>query len=139
MFYIILVPCLVLISLILMMVAGHILQSTVFSKPYLISALWYDISSWLNNNGSGFSVWLPNSVLMNYISGFLMLIGRYIPIIMTFAVCGIFAKQTTLESTQIGFDIDSLLFCLVSVVVIVIVTLLAFLPLWSLGPLVLQG
>jgi K+-transporting ATPase ATPase A chain len=139
MFYIILVPCLVLITLILMMVAGHALQSTLYSKPYLISALWYDISSWLNNNGSGFSAWQPRGVLMNYVSGFLMLVGRYIPIIIAFAVCGIFAKQTTLESKQSGFDMDSLLFCLVSAVVIVIVTLLAFLPLWSLGPLVLQG
>ena len=139
MLYIILVPCLVLISLMFMMVIGHVLQVSAYSKPYLISALWYDISSWLNNNGSGFSAWQPSGVWINYLSGFLMLIGRYIPIIIAFAVCGIFAKQTSLESKPSGFDLDSLLFCLVSVVVIVIVTLLAFLPLWSLGPLVLQG
>jgi K+-transporting ATPase ATPase A chain len=77
--------------------------------------------------------------LAYFISGLLMLAGRFIPIMIAFAVAGIINQQQVMEIKTASFDIDSLLFCIVSVVVILIVTLLAFLPLWSLGPLASQG
>ena len=68
-----------------------------------------------------------------------MLLGRYIPITIAFVVSGIFAKELQLEADKGGFDLDTILFCMVNVFVILIITMLAFLPLWALGPLMAQG
>lgn len=139
MLYIILLPCLTLILLILMMVVWDLLRGATFPEPYMLSAAWYAVSSWFNNNGSGFSAWVPDGQLMNYISGVSMLLGRYIPITIAFVVSGIFAKELQLEAGNGGFDLDTTLFCMVNVFVILIITMLAFLPLWALGPLMAQG
>jgi len=136
MFYIIFIPSFVLIGLILWFAS---LKPTLSDVPYLVSAAWYAISSWLNNNGSGFSGVSFNAPWMHYLSGVLMLIGRYVPIVLAFTVCGIIAKQQVIESNKHVVDLDSYVFVLTSIVVIFIVTVLAFLPLWSLGPLALQG
>jgi K+-transporting ATPase ATPase A chain len=127
-----------LVNLIIL-VFGHLLGDALHPPAYLLSAAWYAISSMLNNNGSGFSGYFIPGSLANFISGLLMLIGRFIPIILAFAVAGIINKQQVMEVKTASFNIDSLLFSIVSLVVILIVTLLAFLPLWSLGPLASQG
>lgn len=139
MFYIIFVPSVVLIILICMLVFGYLLRGAPHPPAYLLSAAWYAVSSMLNNNGSGFSGYFLPGTLANFISGLLMLLGRFIPIIVAFAVAGIISRQQVMEVKMASFDVDSLLFSFVSLVVILIVTLLAFLPLWSLGPLVSQG
>jgi K+-transporting ATPase ATPase A chain len=64
-----------------------------------------------------------------------MLMGRFVPIMIVLAITGILNKESFLETHQESFKVDSFLFCTVSIVVIFIVTLLAFLPLWSFGPL----
>ena len=65
----------------------------------------------------------------------MMLIGRFFPIMMVLAMAGIIDKQSLIPSTKSVFNLNSFLFCGVALVVIVVVTLLAFLPLWSFGPL----
>ena len=137
MVYIIFIPSLVLIALIGYFVCHS--DSQTFAIPYQVSAAWYAFSSWLNNNGSGFSGISFNSPFMLYLSGFFMLLGRYIPIAIALAVSGILAKEQVVESSKSFIDVDSFIFVITSIVVILIVTLLAFLPLWSLGPLALQG
>ena len=64
-----------------------------------------------------------------------MLTGRYGPIILALAFAGMLDNQNGLESPKQGFILESALFCVVSISVIMILTLLAFLPLWSFGPL----
>lgn len=137
MLYIIFIPCLVLIGLVTYFVIMPALKTV--SIPYQVSALWYAFSSWLNNNGSGFSGLNLNSTPMLYMSGGLMLLGRYIPIVIALSVAGILAKEQVVESNKSFIDVDTFIFVITSVVVILIVTLLAFLPLWSLGPLAYQG
>ena len=68
-----------------------------------------------------------------------MLLGRYLPIILAFRVAGIIAHQQVIESAKQVVDLDAMAFVIAAVVVILIVTLLAYLPLWSLGPMALQG
>lgn len=139
MFYIIFAPCLILLVFLGVLVSGQFGSIS----PSTISVWWYAISSWIQNNGSGYYTSIPNDVWMNYLSGFCMLAGRFVPIMMVLTLVGILKKEGHLESHQEAFQVDSLLFCTVSVVVIFIVTLLAFLPLWSFGPLsgqvLLQG
>ena len=126
MFYIIFCPCLILIGVI------FLISDT---APYSIASCWYAISSWVQNNGSSFYFNNFSSVTVNYCSGILMLLGRFVPIMMVLALAGILAKAKFVEAKQEAFLVDSLLFCLVSMAVILIVTLLAFLPLWSFSAL----
>lgn len=137
MFYIILVPCLIIISLIAVFVS----QSTqnLVDLPYLLLAAWYNISSLFNNNGSGFLGWSPDTNSWHVFAGLMMLLGRYLPIILAFRVAGIIAHQQVIESDKQVVDLDAMAFVIAAVVVILIVTLLAYLPLWSLGPMALHG
>lgn len=139
MFYIIFCPCLILIVFLGVFMSGKIDNIS----PYVISQWWHAISSMVQNNGSGYYAAIPNDVVMNYVSGLCMLAGRFIPIMMVLTLVGILKREHFLEPHQEAFQVDSVLFCGVSMVVIFIVTLLAFLPLWSFGPLsgqaLLQG
>ena len=138
-FYIIFSPLMVLWVLYLFMSITHGAQSNQFPSAYLIVNWWYALSSWLNNNGSGLTGYAPMGDGMKYLSGILMLLGRYVPIALAFAVAGALSEEKILEHRQQTFVLNSLLFFMVSIFVILVVTLLAFLPLWSLGPLVEQG
>lgn len=138
-FYIIFGPCLILIVFFGLFMFGQ--ASSV--SPYEISVWWHAVSSWVQNNGSGYSAPIPNDTVMNYLSGLCMLAGRFIPIMMVLTMAGILKRENFLEPHHEAFQVDSVLFCSVGIVVIFIVTLLAFLPLWSFGPLsgqvLLQG
>jgi potassium-transporting ATPase potassium-binding subunit len=131
MLYIILSPCLILMTFFGFYAFGIIDQS----HPYAVLAWWHAISSWVQNNGSGYYGFIQNVTWMNYFSGLLMLAGRFIPISFVLAMLGILKKERFLESHQESFSVDSLLFAVIALVVIFIITLLAFLPLWSFGPL----
>jgi len=104
-------------------------------SPYAVLAWWHAISSWVQNNGSAYYGYLRNDLLMNYLSGLLMLAGRFVPIMMALAIAGLLKKEGFLETQQEAFTVDSSLFAIISLVVIFIITLLAFLPLWSFGAL----
>jgi K+-transporting ATPase ATPase A chain len=137
MLFIIIVPCFILMTLIASFVMNR--AQNLGDVPYLLLSSWYNISSWLNNNGSGFLAWVPASNVWHYLCGTLMIVGRYLPIILAFVVAGQIAHQQVIESSQQVIDLDSKTFVIATVVIIFIVTLLAYLPLWSLGPLALQG
>jgi potassium-transporting ATPase potassium-binding subunit len=138
-FYIIFCPSMVLWILYLFTSITHGTQSNQFPSAHVIVTWWYALSSWLNNNGSGLTGYAPMGDGMKYLSGILMLLGRYVPISLVFAVAGALTQEKVLEPRQQTFVLNSILFFMVSIFVILIVTLLAFLPLWSLGPLVEQG
>lgn len=131
MFYIIFAPCLILIVLSILLFQGQIN----FHYPDVLSAWWYALSSWVQNNGGAYIGGVASGVWIDYLSGTMMLIGRFFPIMMVMAMAGIIDKQTIIPSDKVVFNLNSLLFCVVALVVIVVVTLLAFLPLWSFGPL----
>lgn len=139
MFYIVFCPLLVLWVLYVFMSLSHGALSTQFPSSYLVTNWWYALSSWVNNNGSAMSGYAPMGDGIKYMSGLMMLAGRYIPIMLAMAIAGAMVAEKSLEATQESFVLDSLLFCGVSIFIILIVTLLAFLPLWSLGPYVEQS
>jgi K+-transporting ATPase ATPase A chain len=131
MFYIIFSPCLILIILSMLLFQGQIDSH----DPNILSAWWYALSSWVQNNGGAYIGGIASGSWIDYLSGALMLIGRFFPIMMVLAMAGIIDKQSLMPSSKSVFSLNSLLFCGVALVVIVVVTLLAFLPLWSFGPL----
>jgi K+-transporting ATPase ATPase A chain len=131
MFYIIFAPCVILITLFGFYAFGVIHEVS----PYAVLAWWHAISSWVQNNGSAYYGYLRNDLSMNYLSGLLMLAGRFVPIMMALAIAGLLKKEGFLETQQEAFTVDSSLFAVISLVVIFIITLLAFLPLWSFGAL----
>jgi K+-transporting ATPase ATPase A chain len=131
MFYIIFSPCLILITLSLLMYSGQIEQQ----QPDMLSAWWYALSSWVQNNGGAYVAGIAQGTWVNYLSGILMLCGRYVPIMLVMTMAGIIDTQSLIPSEKTVFHLDRILFCGVALLVIVVVTLLAFLPLWSFGPL----
>jgi potassium-transporting ATPase potassium-binding subunit len=131
MFYIIFAPCLILIVLSILLFRGMI----DIHHPDILSAWWYALSSWVQNNGGAYISGVESGIWVDYLSGAMMLIGRFFPIMLLMTMAGIIDRQALIPSNKTVFSLNSLLFCGVALVVIVVVTLLAFLPLWSFGPL----
>ena len=130
-FYIIFAPCLILMVLSVLLFQGQIPAH----QPDSLTAWWYALSSWVQNNGGAYVGGIASGSWVDYLSGAMMLIGRFFPMMMALAMAGIIDKQSLISTQKTLFSLNSLLFCGLAMVVIVLVTLLAFLPLWSFGPL----
>lgn len=100
-----------------------------------LSEIIYEFSSASANNGSGFEGLMDNTVPWNIVTGVIMLLGRFIPIIAPLAIVdSMAAKKVTPESVG-TFRVDTVMFGGVLLVVVVIVGALLFAPLAVLGPI----
>ena len=95
----------------------------------------YEYTSSAANNGSGFEGLGDNNIFWNVSCGFVLIIGRYLPIIGPVAIAGILAgKKYTPESAG-TLKSDSYTFGLMTFAVIAIIAALSFFPALTLGPL----
>jgi K+-transporting ATPase ATPase A chain len=95
----------------------------------------YEFSSAAANNGSGFEGLRDNTVAWNVVTGIIMLLARFIPIILPLAIAGSLAsKKPTPESTG-TLRMDTPLFGLVILGSVVFIGALLFLPVAFLGPI----
>ncbi len=99
------------------------------------SEILYEYTSSAANNGSGFEGLGDNNIWWNVSSGFVLILGRYLPIIGPIAIAGILANKKFIPASAGTLRSDSYTFGLMTFAVIVIIAALAFFPALALGPL----
>ncbi len=98
------------------------------------SELLYEYTSANANNGSGFEGLGDNNVFWNVTTGIVLLLGRYLPIIVPVAIIGLLANKKFIPESPGTLRTDSYTFGVMTMVVIIIITALSYLPALALGP-----
>ncbi|WP_316820894.1 potassium-transporting ATPase subunit KdpA [Pedobacter gandavensis] len=99
------------------------------------SEMLYENTSAAANNGSGFEGLGDNNTFWNLMTGFVLLLGRFLPIIGPVAIAGLLAAKKYIPESAGTLKTDTLTFGVMTFVVIVIIAALAFFPALTLGPL----
>ncbi len=103
--------------------------------PHGFSEMLYEFTSANANNGSGFEGLGDNNPFWNITTGFVLILGRYIPIIGPIAIAGLLAAKKYVPEGAGTLKVDTLTFGLMVFSVIVIITALSYFPALALGPL----
>ena len=104
--------------------------------PHGLSEILYAYTSGTANNGSAFAGISANTKWYNTTIGVAMLIGRFMIIIPMLALAGSLGRKTQVPPSLGTFPVTTPLFATLLVGVIVIVGVLTFFPVLSLGPVV---
>lgn len=99
------------------------------------SEMLYEYTSANANNGSGFEGLGDNNVWWNVTTGFVLILGRYLPIIGPLAIAGLLANKKYIPESSGTLRTDSVTFGVMTIAVIVIVTALSYFPPLTLGPI----
>ena len=99
-----------------------------------VSQVFYEFSSAFANNGSGFEGLGDATKWWNLSCSVVLLLGRYACLIIPLAVVGRLAMKRVAPTTSGTLDIETPTFAVMLIAVIVLLTLLCFLPVLVLGP-----
>ncbi|EHQ30045.1 potassium-transporting ATPase subunit KdpA [Mucilaginibacter paludis] len=99
------------------------------------SEMLYQYSSCAANNGSGFEGLGDNNIFWNVSAGFVMILGRFLPIIGPVAIAGILANKKFVPESAGTLKSDTSTFGVMVFAVIVIIAALSFFPALALGPI----
>ncbi|HEY6171236.1 MAG TPA: potassium-transporting ATPase subunit KdpA [Candidatus Kapabacteria bacterium] len=99
------------------------------------SEMLYEFTSSSANNGSGFEGLGDNNAFWNILTGIVMIMGRFIPIIGPLAIAGALANKRIVPESPGTLRTDSLMFGVVLLAVIAILGALLFFPALALGPI----
>lgn len=99
------------------------------------SEMLYEYTSSAANNGSGFEGLGDNNWFWNMTTGFVLILGRFLPIIGPVAIAGILAKKKFIPESAGTLRTDTGTFGIITYAVIMIIAALAFFPALVLGPL----
>ena len=100
-----------------------------------LSEILYAFTSGTGNNGSAFAGLNANTMFYNTTLGLAMLIGRFLMIIPMLAIAGNLARKKYVPPTLGTFPVNTLLFSVLLVGVIIILGALTFFPVLSLSPI----
>lgn len=100
-----------------------------------VSQVLYEYASAFANNGSGFEGLGDGTTWWNLSCVVLLLAGRYAALLIPLAVAGRLAAKRVAPVTAGTLDIETPTFAVTLVAVIVLLTLLCFLPVLALGPI----
>jgi K+-transporting ATPase ATPase A chain len=99
------------------------------------SEMLYQYTSSAANNGSGFAGLSANNIFWNVSAGFVLLLGRFLPIIGPVAIAGILANKKFIPESAGTLKSDTSTFGIMVFAVILIVAALSFFPALALGPI----
>ncbi|HSU27746.1 MAG TPA: potassium-transporting ATPase subunit KdpA [Chitinophagaceae bacterium] len=99
------------------------------------SEMLYEYTSANANNGSGFEGLGDNNIFWNVTTGFVLMLGRYLPIIGPLAIVGLLANKKFIPESPGTLRTDSWTFGMMTLAVIIVFTALSFFPALALGPL----
>ncbi len=99
------------------------------------SEMLYQYASAAANNGSGFAGLTANNIFWNVSTGFVMILGRFLPIIGPLAIAGILARKKFVPESAGTLKSDSVTFGIMIFAVIAIIAALSFFPALALGPI----
>ena len=112
------------------------LSSLANQGPHGFSEILYAFTSAAANNGSAFAGLNANTPYYNLMLSIAMFLGRFAIILPILAVAGSLAQKKESPMTSGTFEVDTTLFGLLLIAVILIVGALTFVPALSLGPIV---
>lgn len=99
------------------------------------SEMLYEFTSASANNGSGFEGLGDNNLWWNISTGFVLILGRFLPIIGPIAIAGLLASKKHIPESAGTLKTDTPTFGIMIFAVILIVTALSFFPSLALGPI----
>ncbi|TCC97100.1 potassium-transporting ATPase subunit KdpA [Pedobacter hiemivivus] len=99
------------------------------------SEMLYEMTSSNANNGSGFEGLGDNNVFWNVATGFVLMLGRFLPIIGPIAIAGLLGAKKHIPESAGTLKTDTLTFSLMTFAVIVVLNALSYFPALALGPL----
>ncbi len=100
-----------------------------------LSEIFYAFTSATGNNGSAFAGISANTLWYNTTLGFAMLVGRFMMIIPMLAIAGNLAQKKSVPASLGTFPVNTALFSILLISVILIVGALTFFPVLSLSPI----
>ncbi|TJZ61104.1 potassium-transporting ATPase subunit KdpA [Sphingobacterium olei] len=100
-----------------------------------LSEMLYENTSSAANNGSGFEGLGDDTIWWNISTGFILILGRFLPIIGPIAIAGLLAQKRYIPEGDGTLKTDTATFGLMVFAVIAIVAALAFFPVLTLGPI----
>ena len=127
-------PALILIPTVIAYSTGDA-QSVVGGQvtPMTFTQVLYEFTSASANNGSDYLGTSANTRFWNWSTAFVMLIGRYAPIVLMLAIAGSFTTRDRKEVVE-PIKTSGLLFVGVLSVMVFILTALTFFPFLAMGP-----
>ena len=132
---VILVPTLLVLlftAVALLIPAGA--QAMLNPGPHGLSELIYAYTSMANNNGSAFAGFDATTPFFTLTGAFVMAVGRFVPAVAMLALAGALAEKKTVPSSPGTLPTATPAFVLWMIFVIVIVGVLTFFPLLTMGP-----
>jgi len=99
------------------------------------SEMLYEYTSANANNGSGFEGLGDGNIFWNVSTGFVLILGRFLPIIGPVAIAGLMASKKYIPESAGTLRTDSLTFGAMTFAVIIILTALSYFPALALGPI----
>ncbi|MEO6148698.1 MAG: potassium-transporting ATPase subunit KdpA [Mucilaginibacter sp.] len=99
------------------------------------SEMLYEMTSANANNGSGFEGLGDNNVFWNVATGFVLILGRFLPIIGPIAIAGLLAQKKYIPESAGTLQTDTKTFALMTFAVIVVLNALSYFPALALGPI----
>ncbi len=117
--------------------AWAVQPSTWLNNPgnHGFSEMFYEYTSANANNGSGFEGLGDNNIFWNVTTGFVLLFGRFLPIIGPVAIIGLLANKKYIPESAGTLKVDSLTFGVLTFAIILIITALSYFPALVLGPI----
>jgi K+-transporting ATPase ATPase A chain len=99
------------------------------------SEMLYEFTSSNANNGSGFEGLGDNNIFWNVSTGFVLILGRFLPIIGPVAIAGLMANKKYIPASAGTLKTDSWTFGVMTLAVIIIINALSYFPALALGPI----
>lgn len=99
------------------------------------SEMLYEYTSAAANNGSGFEGLGDNNIFWNVTTGFVLILGRFLPIIGPVAIAGLLAAKKYTPESAGTLKTDTFTFGIMTYAVIMVIAALAFFPALTLGPI----
>ncbi|MES2652787.1 MAG: potassium-transporting ATPase subunit KdpA [Bacteroidota bacterium] len=99
------------------------------------SEMLYEVTSSNANNGSGFEGLGDNNIFWNLLTGTVIFLGRFLPIIGPVAIAGLLAGKKFIPESAGTLKTDTLTFSLMTFAVILVLNALSYFPALALGPL----
>src|SRR5271154_2352042 len=135
MLYILIFPLLILVLAAVSVLDPNALAGLNNSGPHGFSEILYAYVSTAGNNGSAFGGLTTNTNWYNLTLGFNMLAGRFLMMVPMLALAGNLAQKKSVPPSSGTFPVNTTLFTVLLVGVILIVGALTFFPALSLGPI----
>lgn len=99
------------------------------------SEMLYEVTSSNANNGSGFEGLGDNNIFWNVLTGIVIFLGRFLPIIGPVAIAGLLGAKKFIPESAGTLRTDTKTFALMTMAVILVLNALSYFPALALGPL----